>query len=255
MSVLKEYSFLINQLLYHLKNRKEKNIFSSHENYLFLKDVLKDLVQDTPTPTPIKTKTVPLPQSNQKKTPPTISKNSPPPPPKETIETVKNFSFFEDFREIVNRISPQIKISNQLPDDTTAKKIATGYIYKQNVEDILILSASEDKKELVFLENIAKAVLTLFFPSSVLKIPQLDNLEWSSLLSLTKIKLIIANRDEILNTPDLLPFFKENNSPQKAFLKDKPLFFIQKPSSYLITPLLKSKLWKELKTTLEDLTK
>lgn len=132
---------------------------------------------------------------------------------------------FSDLIKIVKTHFPAQKILDSQPDDARAKETAQKWKHPAIPPEVWILDSSRAPEERLFLENIAQAIDLYFYPAAVLPISKMDEEPAPRL---------------ILGTKDLLNGIKA------------PSIAMESISFYLETPKEKSRLWKDLKNTLQS---
>ena len=185
-------------------------------------------------------------KKEEKKEPPKEEKILEVPPIKPTL-TVPNSEITNYF----TKYYPSFALVNTPKKDTKAKKIKEAYLYKNQAADVTILCFEKNEKNRLFLQNIAKAIDTYFFPCKVVEKNQ--EMNWESFLEAKNLKLIIASDYAVWQEASLRTFFREIPAESKRFLKNTPLFLLPEISLYFKDPLLKRSLWKTLCQNLQNL--
>jgi hypothetical protein len=167
---------------------------------------------------------------------------------------IKQDSSFSDIEEIIQKISPNLKLIKNTLDDKIAKEIASSWKIKNKKINIAILSFEEPSKKFLFLKNLSLAI-NVYFPNT--KIVSAIELErenrWSDFLSLNPLKLIIACDYSIWKLKNLIKHYRELPATKEIFLNKTPLFMLPDISLYLKEPLLKKSLWLSILKKIKSL--
>ena len=163
---------------------------------------------------------------------PSVKKTPPPPTSSERPKSIERVSpkpaddvDFSDLIKILHTHFPGQKILDSQPDDTRAQEIAQKWKHPAIPPEVWILDSSRAPAEKLFLENIARAIETYFYPAAVLSLSEVN-------------KEIIPRL--ILGTKELL------NNVQSPSIQMESIPF------YLESPHEKGRLWKHLKSTLQS---
>ncbi len=158
---------------------------------------------------------------------------------------------FADLRKIWAKINPSAPLFDTLPDDETAKKIASRWKTKNAAAEISILSYHEPPAQKALLEEIAKAVNILLGPAQIVAAEPIEKeKQWEAFLAVPHLKLTIACDYTLWQLGGLMQHYKETPSQGTRHLGSIPVFLLPDLSLYLKDPLLKRSLWKALCQTL-----
>lgn len=150
-------------------------------------------------------------------------------------------------RSLLQKIAPEIPILPAPPDDTLARKKATGWKTKNQIAPLSILFFAEPPEQKRFLEAIAKALDVYFGPAHLIGAEPIEKEnQWETFLSAKELKWVLLCDSSLWQLPRLLRFYKENGPSGSRSLKETPLFLLPDLSLYLKDPLLKRSLWKAL---------
>ncbi len=258
-----EYSKLIKDTLYILKQNKEDFIFSS--DYEYFQEEIKSVL-------PKKNEEIivnfnnsnPYPSYNEQKT---NKKTEYPLKNKEIIELVlendeekkepvktiklepiiREDLYDDNIKILLGKIAPDTKYIENIPSDENAKKISNAWKYKSQAKEICILSFSENIHDRQFLKNLAQAIDLSFKETNVIASKELEkNDNWHNFLSNSLIKLIIVMENDLMKNSNLLCHLKEIPNKSEKYLFNIPIFLLPDLSLYRKNPKLKSNLWKAL---------
>lgn len=156
---------------------------------------------------------------------------------------------FGALRALFQKAFPHIAVINEIPNDTTAKKIATRWKTKNQIAPISILHFSEPPPQKKLLVEIVKAIDIYFGPAKLIDAEAIEKeKQWETFLASGDLKLVISCDYTLWQLTDLMRFYKEIPSQQTRTLGNVPLFLLPDLSLYLKDPLLKRSLWKSLCT-------
>jgi len=186
-------------------------------------------------------------------TPPKIAKKEteipPPPEPKSEVllHQKDTGSRKSQFRSILQKIAPELAILDSIPDDATAKQIATRWKTKNQSAPISILSSGELSEHKDLLAEIAAALDVYFGPARFIEADPIEKeKQWKMFLSVGSLKMIVVCDSTLWQLHDLRQFYKETPATGVRMLGDVPIFLLPDLSLYLKDPLLKRSLWKAL---------
>jgi hypothetical protein len=150
-------------------------------------------------------------------------------------------------KKLFQKHLPQIPIIDEIPSDSTAKKIANRWKTKNQTAPISILSFSEPPKQKQILIEITKAIDVYFGPAKIIDAASIEKEnEWETFLANEDLKLIIACDYTLWQLKDLMKNYREIPREQKRTLGQVPLFLLPDLSLYLKDPSLKRSLWKAI---------
>lgn len=160
---------------------------------------------------------------------------------------------FSDLRTIIQQKLPNVRLLDQLPDDTEAKKMASIWSQEKKIPQVLILSFDDVPKHQAFLSNIAKALEIHGIDAKVANAAKLEREnEWQKLLQSKELKLVIAGSSGFYNLPELQKNYREGTKQGRHHLGDRLLLLLSDISYYLKEPTLKPSLWGALKELLAN---
>ncbi|MFA5250338.1 MAG: hypothetical protein WC371_02885 [Parachlamydiales bacterium] len=264
----KKFHFLVRETLLYLQKETRPFYFLNAESYRFFQPLL-------PPPRPSRQKKIPpSPPALEEKIPPppslkTITLNKAPfpilPPlvrpsePAPALEKKTDFRemekpipvlpvSFQHFKDLLFLVDPNLKILEEIPEDTKAKEIASSWKLKAKVGRITILSYGETEKELFFLKELARAVHLLFQPTKIINAASLEKEnKWEAYLNQPHLKLMIISDSSLWKLKNLLTHYHENPISHETFLKNTPLLLMPQISLYFKEPLMKKTLYETLK--------
>jgi hypothetical protein len=218
--------------------------------YRTLKKEPEAAIKAEPAPTP---KAALAPQPPQKKEkpqplPPPISiplpseKPSMPAPPR-----VSQNERFEDLRKLFAKISPQLRILDDIPKDDIAKQISERWKTRNQAAKLSLLYHQESEPHRLLLEHLAQALDVAFGGARLIQCNSIENeKQWEAFLSVPELESVIICDSTLWQLPNLLQYYREVPSHSERFLQKTPLFLLPDLSLYLKDPLLKRSLWKAL---------
>jgi hypothetical protein len=162
-------------------------------------------------------------------------------PPKPTLSPVTPPN--STMKQILQKAIPGVKIVEQVPDDSEAKRIAESWKEKVNDAETVLLLCETDADTVEFSKGLAKAIDQHLAKIKILAADRLEKEKrWDVFLSKNSLRLIIAT-EGVQKLPELMRFYKQNNS--QLFL-DKTPFLVLSSSSIYKSIEHKAKLWKTL---------
>ncbi|MBS4169105.1 hypothetical protein [Parachlamydia sp. AcF125] len=155
---------------------------------------------------------------------------------------------FENFQALFRKLFPARTLVEQIPDDAEGKKKSELWKHPPGSPSVVILSFGEPDKQLLFLQNLAKAIEHLVQQAveirSAFAIEAAK--EWNTLLQSQELRLIIATDAGIHACPHLASFYRETPKQSHHYLGRIPLLLLSDLSLYLKEPKLKLPLWQAL---------
>jgi hypothetical protein len=197
-----------------------------------------------------------------------LPKSPPSPPPLSSPQTVPAFQAsnklfnleplsgkteidFSSIRKYMQEKCPNQLILNEIPSDTEAKKIKNQWQMPATEPEIIILAYNEGPKQLIFLENIAKAIQQLSVHAVVISAHKIEQEKgWESLLKSGRLRLVISSHHGMQILPGLMKHYNEIAKQGKQFLDRIPLCLLTDVSIYIKEPKLKIPLWQSIKNFL-----
>lgn len=153
-------------------------------------------------------------------------------------------------KELMAQVAPQIKIIDEIPSDTDAKKIAEGWKEGQLVAEVTLLSFNEPENERRLLFNLASAINTRLRPARLIDGRRIElEQKWNLLLGNKGIRIVLASPN-FSSSSGLMQHYKELPATDEKFLGEKPFFILAPLSTYLKNPTYKISLWHKLSTLL-----
>ncbi len=146
-------------------------------------------------------------------------------------------------KQILQKAIPGVKIVEQVPDDSEAKRIAESWKEKVNDAETVLLLCETDADTVEFSKGLAKAIDQHLAKIKILAADRLEKEKrWDVFLSKNSLRLIIAT-EGVQKLPELMRFYKQNNS--QLFLDKTPLLVLSPSSIYKLIEH-KAQLWKTL---------
>lgn len=204
------------------------------------------------------------PKLSSPKNPPLVKQESPRKQPSSPIEEKAAFLSlfpldsppvdpFDDLRNTLQQLFPNLHLYAAPPNDHAAKQIATQWMKSLDITDVLILSFHESPKEREFLENVAKAIEQVFVPAQVFSVPHAEkDVDWNTIFDASKVRLILANEKELHENSQLMQLHTKGPKGSCQFLAKIPLLILADLSLYLKDPPLKAALWQAIHTFFEQ---
>lgn len=179
---------------------------------------------------------------------------APPPPPLpepvvavHTPPPVSSTTSFEEIRRVVKKVYPELRILDEIPNDSMAKKIAQRWKTKNQAAPISILSLHEPKEQRALLEQIAVALDVYFGPARLIEAEVIEKeKQWEAFLSVEGLKLVVVCDYTLWQLHGLMKSYKETPATATRLLGSVPLLLLPDLSLYLKDPQLKRSLWKAL---------
>lgn len=168
-------------------------------------------------------------------------------PKKEILQPPKKplADAMEEIRSLVSKAAPQMVIKKEIPDDASAKKIASHWQEELGTAHAAILSFGETGPAFEFLQNVAAAISAHFTVAKVIDGHRFEReKKWPILFDASPLKLILAAPG--WKKSSLLSFYKQNPAVSLHFLSDIPFLALHPFSNYSQNPSLKRDLWKAI---------
>ncbi len=154
---------------------------------------------------------------------------------------------FDDLRKLFAKISPQIRILDEIPKDTLAKQISERWKTRNQAASISLLFYQESEPHRQLLEHLSQALDVAFGDARLIQCNSIENeKQWEAFLSVAELKTVIICDSTLWQLPNLLQYYRELPTHSERFLQKTPLFLLPDLSLYLKDPLLKRSLWKAL---------
>lgn len=152
-----------------------------------------------------------------------------------------------DIRKIISERVPHLKLIDDIPKDTEAKKNAALWQNKQPVPQVMILSFDETLKQKVFLDDLCFALEIYGIHAKIFSTYKIEQEKgWEPILKTQELRLVIANSHGIHGFPELMKHYREVPRQARHYLQNIPLFLLSDLSFYFKEPALKLSLWKAL---------
>jgi hypothetical protein len=151
-----------------------------------------------------------------------------------------------EIQKTLQKIAPHMRLSNEVPGDAVAQRIASSWQEKMPDTEVVLLLLDPSKESVEFLKNLGKAVHTQLCPAKVISGTRLEQEKrWDLFLEKNAFRLIIAT-DGMKNYPDLMRYYKALPAQQESFLGKTPFISLSPTATYLTSPEHKAILWKKL---------
>ena len=170
------------------------------------------------------------------------------PPPKQEAaasEEKKSVSpdFFSQVKKTLLRIAPFIQVTDEVPDDAEAKKIASAWREKVPDVEVVLLACERDEETVQLLKSLAKAIDTHLGKAKIIPAERLEREDkWDLFLQKNSFRLILASQG-MQGYPKLMQFYTQDNV--QFFLDKTPLLPLVVASHYKALEH-KALLWKTL---------
>ncbi|MBY0528843.1 MAG: hypothetical protein K2P51_01485 [Rhabdochlamydiaceae bacterium] len=151
-----------------------------------------------------------------------------------------------EIQKTLEKIAPHMRLSNEIPDDAVAKRIASSWQEKIPEAEVVLLLLDPSKESVEFLKNLAKAIHTQLCPAKVISAARMEQEKrWDLFLEKNAFRLIIAT-EGLKHYPDLIRYYKALPSQNEAFLGKIPFISLSPATTYLASPEHKALLWKKV---------
>lgn len=148
-------------------------------------------------------------------------------------------------KKMLQKIAPNLKLIDQIPDDAEAKRIASGWKEKIADAEVVLLVCNTHAETLELLKGLAKAIDQHLAKAKILMAERLEREKrWDLFFDKNAFRLLIAS-DGIQTLPELMRFYKSVPAHAQLFLDTTPLLVL---SSFSVYKSLEHKtlLWKTL---------
>jgi hypothetical protein len=184
------------------------------------------------------------------RSPPT-QKREIPLPPQRSVYQEKPSQGPSPIKKALQRIVPTLKLVDQIPDDATAKRIATAWKEKIPDAEVVLLVCDSDPETLEFLKGLAKAIDKNLAKAKILLAERLEKEKrWDLFLEKNPLRLIIASSG-MQKFPELIRFYRSIPANAQFFLDKTPLLVLSPVSIYKSLEH-KAQLWKTLNQMLNS---
>jgi len=168
-----------------------------------------------------------------------------PPPPVQKQEAISPQPDFSPLKKTLQKIAPSLKMVDQIPSDTQAKRIASAWKERIFDADVIFLACNSDAETLEFLKGLAKAVDHHLAKTKILMAERFEREKrWDLFLEKNSFRLIIAS-EGIQQWTELMRFYKAMPTSGKLFLDKAPLLVLSSATLYKSLEH-KAHLWKAL---------
>lgn len=160
----------------------------------------------------------------------------------------------EDIKKAIETIMPSFHLNFAIPSDEKAKHAKNNFRFTDFMPEVPLFALPG--KTFSFLENVAKAINSQFFPSKVIDLSKIEKESLiDELLKSPKLKCILIPDSVLFSSKALLKHYQEFPSKKEYYLGKTPLLLLPDPSIYLKDPSLKRLLWNLICDTLTPLRK
>lgn len=155
------------------------------------------------------------------------------------------YSQSSPIKKMLQKITPNLKLIDQIPDDAGAKRIASGWKEKIADAEVVLLVCDAHAETLEFLKGLAKAIDQHLGKAKILMAERLEREKrWEIFFDKNSFRLLIAS-DGIQTLPELMRFYKSVPAHAQLFLDTIPLLVLS-PFSVYKSLEHKALLWKTL---------
>lgn len=244
----------IDAVIAHLRSLPGNSVIASSDE-LLQKFVGMQIPKPEPKPVP-KPQPKPIPVAAPPPKPKVEPQPKPAPaPPKKQVElqlpTLPEPQTKSAIGQFFSALFPHMKLHDEPPSDTSAKRVKEAWKEQLGTPDIAILSS--DPRAESFLKNVARAIDCTFAPCRVITVHHLEREnKWDLFLETPHLKWVICPDSALWSSKNLLPFFKEYPKQNTRFLSKVPLLLLPDVTLYLKNPELKRSLWTLLCQTLSQ---
>ena len=153
-------------------------------------------------------------------------------PPKEKTLKEPSQPDHSNVKKILQKISPSLKLLDQIPDDAIAKKVANAWKEKISEAEVVLLMCDPKTETMEFLKGLAKAIDQHLAKAKILMADKFEKEKrWDLFLDKNSFRLVIAS-DGIKKLPELMKYYRENPSNAQFFLGKTPLLVLSSASIY-----------------------
>lgn len=164
---------------------------------------------------------------------------------KKALDARPKSSDISPIKKTLLRIAPHIKLTDEVPDDAVAKRVATAWKEKIADVEVILLACNADAETLEFLKTLGKAVDQNLGKAKILPAERLEKENrWDLFLQKNEFRLIIAS-DGVQKLPELMRFYKAIPATSQYYLDKTPLVALS-PASIYKSIENKAALWKTL---------
>ena len=157
----------------------------------------------------------------------------------------QSFATPSPIKKMLQKIAPNLKLIDQIPDDGEAKRIASGWKEKIADAEVVLLVCDTRAETLEFLKGLAKAIDQHLGKTKILMAERLEREKrWEIFFDKNSFRLLIAS-DGIQTLPELMRFYKSVPAHAQLFLATTPLLALS-PFSVYKSLEHKALLWKTL---------
>lgn len=229
---------------------KESWLWTDSETYEFFRNL-----------TPAKPVAAPPPQRPRAaQAPPPPKKEEPPPrkeepkpkaqvqPPKRKEQEAQLPDKPADFTEVrtaLREVAPHLKIIEEIPDDTLAKRAAEGW--KETLPEVVLIAIEANEAQRELLNKIASAVRSLDYSAGCLE----DPVDWPALLTAPHLKLILITGQTMKMRDDLMSKYRYDKQRQRHYLDGRLLCPLPELDKLESTPAVKTQLWNTIRHLLQ----
>lgn len=192
----------------------------------------------SPTPLPVRQTPLPLPVEKQP-SPPAVDDR-----PQERVKAVE-IRTSAQIKQTLLKIAPTLQLTEEVPDDATAKRISNGWKEKIPDAEVILLACDTHPETLELLKTLGKAIDQNLAKAKILPAEKFEKEKrWDLFLEKNTFRLIIAT-DGLQELPELMRFYKAIPSRSEYYLDKIPLLQLSKASIYKSLEH-KALLWKTL---------
>jgi hypothetical protein len=154
-------------------------------------------------------------------------------------------SDFSQIKKILLEMVPTIQLIDEIPADSSAKRVASAWTEKISNVDVILLACQKDADTLEFLKTLGKAIDQHLARAKILLAEkfEMEN-RWDLLVQKNTFRLVIAS-EGMLKLPKLMQFYKEFPARAQYFLDALPLLPLF-PAALYKSVEHKALLWKTL---------
>lgn len=148
-----------------------------------------------------------------------------------------------DIKKTLQKIAPAIRLTDQVADDSAAKRIASAYKEKVPEAEVVLLVCDPAIETMEFFKTLAKAIDGQLAKAKILSADRIEREKrWDLFLEANSFRLIIAS-EGCQKYPELMRFYRAN--PPQFFLSKVPFLPLSAAASYQALEK-KALLWKTL---------
>ncbi len=152
---------------------------------------------------------------------------------------------FAQIKRTLLRAAPAVRLIEEVPDDSAAKRVANAWKEKIPDAQVVLLACETDADTLELLKSLGKAIDQNLAKAKILPAEKMERENrWDLFLQKNQFRLIIAS-DGLQKLSHLMRFYKALPATSESYLDKTPLLALS-PASVYKSLEAKAHLWKTL---------